>query len=121
MNKIEIPIQPMPAPRLTHQGRFTKRAKEYFKYKNFLWVYCTTNDFQLSEKVRITFYMEIPKSITKKEKTKRLGNPHKQRPDLDNLVKGVWDGLAKEDGYIHYLECSKFWAEEGKIVIENIV
>ncbi len=121
MNKIEIPIQPMPAPRLTHQGRHTARAKKYYAYKKTLKMFCKVNDFALSEKVKITFYMPVPKSITKKERAKRLGNPHKQRPDLDNLVKGVWDGLAKEDGYIHYLECSKIWAEEGKIVIENIV
>ena len=121
MNKLEIPVQPMSAPRLTHQRRHTARAKRYYAYKKTLKMFCKVNSFVLSEKVKITFYMQIPKSITKKEKAKRLGNPHTQRPDLDNLVKGVWDALAEEDGYIHTLQCSKLWSKTGKIVIENLV
>lgn len=121
LNKIEIPIQPKPAPRITHQGRFTKTAKSYYKYKNAIRLFCEANNFVLSEKVRITFYMPIPKSISKKEKAKRLGNPHKFKPDLDNLCKGVWDSLAVEDGYIHYAILKKIWSETGKIVIENVV
>ena len=84
-------------------------------------MFCKANNFSLSEKVRITFYIPVPKSVTKKERIIRLGNPHKQKPDLDNLCKGVWDSLAVEDGYIHYAILQKIWSETGKIVIENVV
>jgi len=120
LNKIQIPIQPKPAPRITHQGRFTKSAKAYYSYKDYLKLFCNANDFIISEKVKITFFIPIGKSISKKETALRLGKPHKQRPDLDNLVKGIWDALATEDGFIHTLQCSKVWSLEGKIVIENL-
>ena len=120
MNKIEIPIKPKPAPRITHQGRFTKSAKAYYSYKDYLKLFCNANDFIISEKVKITFFIPIGKSISKKETALRLGNPHKLKPDLDNLCKGVWDALATEDGFIHYAILQKVWSLEGKIVIENL-
>lgn len=120
LNKIEIPIKPKPAPRITHQGRFTKAAFSYYAYKEYIQMYCKANEFVISEKVKITFYIPIGKSISKKEKSNRLGNPHKLKPDLDNLCKGVWDALATEDGYIHYAILQKVWSAKGKIIIENI-
>jgi Holliday junction resolvase RusA-like endonuclease len=48
-----------------------------------------------------------------------LGQPHQQRPDIDNLAKGVMDALASEDSYIYELHATKVWGEEGKIEIWN--
>lgn len=122
VNTIEIPIHPKPAPRITHQGRFTKKAFCYYAYKEYIKMYCAANNFSLSEKIRITFYIPIGKSISKKERAKRLGNPHKFRPDLGNLIKAVEDALLEDDSAIWYYEkMQKIWSETGKIVVENVV
>lgn len=39
----------------------------------------------------VTFYMPIPKSISKKNKTALINTPHYIKPDLDNLIKFVLD------------------------------
>lgn len=46
--------------------------------------------------------------------------PHKSRPDLDNLVKGFKDALLKEDSHIHkYINVKKVWGYHGAIIIKN--
>ena len=121
MNRIEIEIKPMPAPRLTYQGRHTDKAKKYYAYKDEILLLCKTAGFELSEYHSITFYIPLPKSISKKEKQRRLDiGKHQLRPDLDNLTKAVWDALLAEDGHVHKLTAQKKWSEKGKIVIENL-
>ena len=121
MNRIEIPIHPKPAPRLTYQGKHTNNAKAYYKYKEAINLYCKSKGFVLSDRISITFYMPIPKSVTKKERAERLGHPHQFKPDLDNLIKAVKDALCEEDSSIYYYEkMEKIWSLEGKIIIENV-
>lgn len=54
--------------------------------------------------VGFRFYMPIPKSWSKKEKSRMVGRPHVKKPDLDNLVKLVKDAgneiLWKDDSQI---------------------
>ncbi len=47
------------------------------------------------------------------------GKAHKQTPDIDNLAKSVMDSLMKNDSCVHYIKCKKFWAETGKLRLEN--
>ena len=44
-----------------------------------------------------------------------IGKPHQQRPDIDNLVKGLMDALLEEDSHIHTVYAKKIWAEKGSI------
>ena len=44
-----------------------------------------------------------------------LEKPHQQRPDVDNLVKGVMDSLFQEDSHIHTIEAKKVWSDVGYI------
>ena len=50
------------------------------------------------------------------------GKPHQQKPDIDNVTKGIFDSLKDEDSGIHYLIASKVWTSEGdsKIMIDNL-
>jgi len=47
------------------------------------------------------------------------GKPHKGRPDLDNLTKGLLDFLP-EDSHVWRIHGQKVWAYEGAILIEEI-
>ena len=122
MNKIEIPIHPKPAIRINHKGRHKPNAIAYYKYKDSILSYCKAKGFELGNEISITFYIPIGKSIAKKERAKRLGQPHTFKPDLDNLIKAVKDALLKDDCAVwRYKDMQKIWSEEGKIVIENVV
>jgi len=60
----------------------------------------------------------MPKSWSKKKKEEMYCQPHKQRPDLDNLIKALQDCLCEEDSHIHtYLDVSKVWGKDGAIII----
>lgn len=66
--------------------------------------------------VEITSVFPIPKSWTKKRKADAEGQPHVQRPDLDNLVKCVLDGLNgvafADDSQVHSVTSRKVWSSE---------
>lgn len=54
-------------------------------------------------------------SWSRKKRDAHLGRPHVQKPDLDNLVKGISDGLNRiafaDDSQISQVACSKAWGD----------
>ncbi len=114
-----IKIDPLPKPRMTQKDRWAKRpcVLRYWEYKDKL--NALLDDIPAS--CRVIFHLPMPKSWSKKKKKEMIGKPHQQRPDIDNLIKAVFDCICKEDSYIWHVESSKYWAEEGSIEIEEII
>ncbi len=65
----------------------------------------------------ITFYIPMPKSWSKKKKASHANQPHKQKPDSDNLIKALFDAAHKEDSFIYDFRATKLWAVEGAIEV----
>lgn len=70
--------------------------------------------------VAFRFYMPIPKSWSKKERSYMIGRPHVKKPDLDNLIKLVKDAgngiLWEDDSLIWAYEKSfKVYSEHPRI------
>lgn len=66
----------------------------------------------------IYFYMPMPASWSEKKRRKMGHTPHQQKPDIDNLLKAVFDALCEDDCHIWSLSrVEKRWAEEGVINI----
>lgn len=67
----------------------------------------------------IVFRVPMPESWPKKKKEKLAGTPCQAKPDLDNLLGGLFDAaMPKGDQHIHTLgHVSKRWAYEGSIEI----
>lgn len=91
---IYIPIQPKgaPRPRVTKFG--TYNAKDYTDYKNVIGLAAKAKiktPLETSVAIDIEFFFEIPKSWGKKKK--EAAGWHTSKPDIDNLIKGVLDGL----------------------------
>lgn len=63
--------------------------------------------------IRIIFYMPIPKGTSKKQVQKMSGDMHRKKPDLDNLIKSVLDGLNgvayTDDSLLGKVEASKVY------------
>lgn len=78
--------------------------------------------------ISIMFYFPIPKSTNKKNKQLMLKGKirHSKRPDIDNCIKSVTDGLNniayKDDSQIVEIKAYKFYAEEPRteVRIESI-
>lgn len=72
----------------------------------------------------VNFHMPIPKSYTKGRSLAAQHNmiyPTK-RPDLDNLVKSILDGMNKivfqDDAQVVNLTCSKFYSVNPRVTIQ---
>ena len=104
---------------MTQRDRWKKRdvVVRYYAYKDILTLMANKDNYTPPDSLGVEFYLPMPKSWSKKKKKALLGHPHQQKPDIDNLAKAFLDCLCKEDAYVYRLQVSKFWAEEGKIII----
>ena len=74
-------------------------------------------------KVRVTFYMQIPKSLGEKRKRILDGTPHSKKPDLDNLIKTLdvlvsAGNVIKDDSLIAEIYAIKVYSLQPRTVIE---
>ena len=118
---IWIYIDPVAKPRMTRRDRWSERkcVVKYRKFSNEIRLACLEGKFFPSNRLRLEYYIKMPKSWSKKKRTEMNGKPHQSRPDLDNLIKSL-DALVKEDSPIWQIEAKKFWSDVGKIKLENI-
>ena len=115
-------INPMGKPRMSQYDKWKPRdvTTRYWAFKNMLVLLAKQKKFpELPEEIEsICFGLEMPKSWSKKKKELMDGKPHKQRPDLDNLCKAVWDCLCYEDAHIWKIgTLEKRWTNNGYIII----
>ena len=65
----------------------------------------------------IVFRIPMPRSWSKKKRAEMDGKPHKQTPDLSNLLKAFEDCWPNDERISSYGALSKVWAERGEIEI----
>ena len=72
-------------------------------------------------KVAIWATFAPPKSWAKKKTAANLNMPHIQRPDLDNVVKAICDGLNglayDDDNQVSAIEARKIWGPLARTVV----
>lgn len=120
MEEITLLVDPCPKPRMTRSDKWKKRpcVMKYRAFADELRYQAKLNDYEPGTSLSLRFVIPMPKSWSKTKKKEMLGTPHKQRPDLDNLLKAFKDALLKEDSHVHtYVSISKVWGEMGKIEI----
>ena len=101
-------------PHMTHADRWKKRpcVVQYWS-----WCDAVRKAARITGKValiaptslNITIYLPMPKSWSRREKLEAMGCPHMQRPDADNILKGISDALTTNDAYIHKMSAAKYW------------
>ena len=110
-------IKPVPKPRQTKSDKWKKRDC-VLQYRAFA-DECRLKKVWIPESgATITFYIEMPKSWSKKKRDFMLGRPHQQKPDIDNLSKSLLDAVHKEDSHIYDIRVAKYWAIEAGIRID---
>ena len=67
----------------------------------------------------VIFYIEMPKSWSKKKRASMLNAPHQQKADLDNYAKAILDAIYDDDAHIHDIRITKLWATAGGIEIRK--
>ncbi len=120
---ITLNLTPVAKPRMTRSDKWKKRkaTQKYWKYKDDLKMLCWVARWKPREdNLDITFVLPMPKSWSKKKKEMMDGQPHKSRPDLDNLIKAFKDALLEEDSHIHtYDGMKKVWGKKGQIILKR--
>lgn len=113
-------IAPTPKPRMTRSDKWNKRpcVIAYRSFKDS----CRMLGIKLPVDSKVIFHIAVPKSWSQNKKAAHIGLPHLQRPDCDNLVKGLWDALFTEDGHMWRINAEKRWAATPSIeIIEESV
>ena len=107
-----IKIIPVSKPRMTRADTWKKRpcVLRYWAYKDELNEKIKDIDIELDDELYLEFYISMPKSWSKKKRIEYFNKPHKQKPDIDNLVKGVMDAIFKEDYHVHTIYAKKIWS-----------
>lgn len=64
----------------------------------------------------IQFFIPVPDSWSNKKKLEMHNEPHQQKPDIDNLVKGFLDAFLVDDSSVWRVDSAKLWtANAGEI------
>lgn len=115
--KVIYKITPCPKPRMTRRDKWAKRPS-VMKYREF-------KDCVREAKVHlppfgahVVFVMPMPESWSAKKKDEMLGQPHVQKPDLDNLIKALGDATYEDDSKIYNISATKTWGRTGSIIIK---
>ncbi|MDA7028635.1 RusA family crossover junction endodeoxyribonuclease [Bacillus sp. CLL-7-23] len=128
MITLNIPVTPMGAVRMTGRGKFVnKNAQRYLAYKDFIkWEVKKQMKSEPFESgalhVDITFVIPIPKSWSKKKQQQSISTLHTKKPDIDNLIKGVFDALNKiawkDDNQVSEVTACKKYGEKPGIEVQ---
>lgn len=115
---------PKARPRVVNGHAYTPRETQEYEELVRLCYRRGSGDKRLGPvSVSIVFAYEMPKSWPKKKKAEMDGQPKTTKPDLDNLVKTVLDGLNGEawedDAQVVTVASRKVWtSEESKTTVE---
>ena len=109
-------IEPVAKPRQTRSDRWKKRPA-VLRYRSFADA-ARASGLSVAPGCGIVFFLSIPASWSAKKRLEHDGVAHRQRPDIDNLVKSVLDATMPEDCSLYDISClQKRWAPEGAIVV----
>tara|TARA_R100000406_G_scaffold95172_2_gene88741 strand:- start:582 stop:953 length:372 start_codon:yes stop_codon:yes gene_type:complete len=119
MGQIIFSVPIMGKPRMTRADRWKKRpvVERYWRYKDELIRQAKDKNYKPGNTLDIEFCIPMPKSWSLKKKAEYAGEPHQNKPDLDNLLKGFLDCLMDEDKMVHTINARKTWMYEGRGLI----
>lgn len=115
-----LPVIPMGKPRMTKRDRWKKRpvVERYHDFCDALRAHAQRAGFTPSpDGMVITFHLPMPPSWPKKRRAAMDGQPHQQKPDIDNLTKAFLDALMGEDCAVWRITAEKRWAQSGGITV----
>ncbi len=107
--------------RITRFGNYTpdktKAAQRRLK-DLFMIAWCTEGFDKIEGPIELSckFWLQIPKSASKKKRAAMIGQPCLKKPDVDNLKKLVLDAgneaeIWGDDCQVYKIQAEKFWSE----------
>lgn len=118
-------VNPIGKPRMTQRDKWLdpprKAVANYWAYKATLIADALKYNFTMPEcNYHIMAIIQMPHSWGTKKCNLMDGAPHQQKPDKDNIEKGILDALLKDDSKVWDGRITKRWGRSGKIVVYEI-
>ena len=112
----KYPIIPCPKPRMTRSDKWKKRpcVMRYRAFADEVRLRGVSIDQSGSH---VIFTMLMPASWSKAKIAAHEGQPHTQKPDLDNLIKALFDALYSDDSHIWRFSAEKRWGTSSSITV----
>lgn len=114
----EYIITPVPKPRMTKSDKWKKRpaVMRYWKFKDEV----KLAKVKLPKAgCQVIFFMPMPASWPEHKKLVYELRAHQQKPDVDNLLKGLMDAVYGDDSGVWDIHVTKLWGMVGKILIRE--
>jgi len=112
-------VLPMGKPRMTQRDRWKKRPV-VLRYHAFCDQVRELKMEVPANGAHIIFVLPMPDTWPQKKKAAMLKMPHQQKPDKDNMEKGLLDALLGEDSHIWDSRVTKIWGHSGAILMGKI-
>lgn len=118
-------VNPMGKPRMTQRDKWLKPPRKpvalYWAFKEVLNSTAKSAGFVMPESdYHIFAIIQMPHSWPEKKKNLMDGTPHQQKPDKDNIEKGILDALLGDDSKVWDGRMTKRWGISGRIIIYPI-
>lgn len=119
-----IPVRPVAAPRQSRRDKWnpTPHVQRYRAFRDELNLVVAQSD--LVDRIRhcrhfqISFFLPMPAGWSERVKVSFHEQPHKSKPDVDNLLKAFLDALLDNDAFVSSVSVRKFWINgAGRIVV----
>lgn len=105
-----VPGEPVGKPRMTRRDKWMERPC-VLAYRS--WADAARRAAPVlpdaPEAIRAIAYLAMPLGWSGRKQTRMAGQPHRVRPDVDNIAKGILDSLFANDSMIYDLHVTKFW------------
>jgi Holliday junction resolvase RusA-like endonuclease len=97
-NIVMLPVTPIGKPTWQKSDRWSSRPArdKYLTYKDYLSLLARQKGFILPEIFKVTYFLPIKKSASKKQKILLHNTPCRIKPDASNMQKGVEDILLPD-------------------------
>lgn len=109
-------------PRMTQADKWKHRpvVDRYFAMKDEMLRQVKKQKFELGNDVNIVFYLPMPESWSERKKNIHNDKYHKTKPDIDNLIKSVFDCMKKNDQTVYGVSSIKLYSNDSMIIITNL-
>ena len=109
--RFTIRLQPIGKPRMTQRDKWKQRpvVMRYRQWADAARLQAPTTLPSEPLRFYIRAFFEMPKSWSKKLKAEQAGQPHRVKPDWDNIGKAVQDIFWQNDQMVAEGRVCKFW------------
>ena len=110
------PIAPVAAPRMTRRDKWLNRpiVAEYFAFRNNI----RARGIEIPIPSKVTFWVKMPDSWSRKKRELMLRQPHEQTPDIDNFLKAILEAVFdKKDAKVWSIWPEKRWSNNPGIEV----